>query len=113
MDKNLIDVASGGILFNKTPTEARNLIETMVSNAQQFSIRFDNPPKRVNEVQACDICTSPGHIGHATDMFPKLQEPPTEHVDVIRGFSRQQQRRYDPFSNIYNPGWKNHSNLSY
>ncbi|KAL0366953.1 UNVERIFIED_CONTAM: hypothetical protein Sradi_3585400 [Sesamum radiatum] len=49
---------------------------------------------------------------HVTDMCPTLQEPPTEHAEAIGGFSSQQ-RRYDPFSNTYNPGWKDHPNLRY
>ncbi|KAK4390452.1 hypothetical protein Sango_2108500 [Sesamum angolense] len=137
MDRKLIDAASGGALFNKTPTEARNLISIMVSNTQQFGTRYDDPPRRSNEVniaafddrlneltslvkklavertqhvKACGICTSPGHV---TDICPTLQEGPTEHADAIGGFSGQQQRRYDLFSNTYNPGWKDHPNLSY
>ncbi|KAL0303148.1 UNVERIFIED_CONTAM: hypothetical protein Sradi_6182900 [Sesamum radiatum] len=132
MDRKLIDAASGGALFNKTPTEARNLISIMASNTQQFETRYDDPPKRSNEVsmadqlseltslvkkfvvekhhvKACGICTSPAHV---TDMCPTLQEPPTEHAEAIGGFS-EQQRRYDPFPNTYNPGWKDHPNLSY
>ncbi|KAL0364734.1 UNVERIFIED_CONTAM: hypothetical protein Sangu_0571000 [Sesamum angustifolium] len=67
--------------------EARNLISVMASNTQQFGTRYDDPPRRSNE-------------------------RPTEHADAV-GFSGQQQRRYDPFSNTYNPGWKDHPNLSY
>ncbi|KAL0406654.1 UNVERIFIED_CONTAM: hypothetical protein Slati_3979300 [Sesamum latifolium] len=132
MDRKLIDAASGGALFNKTPTEARNLISIMVSNTQQFRTRYDDPPKRSNEVsvadqlseltslvkqiavekhhvKACGICTSPEHV---TDMCPTLQEPPTEHAEAIGGFSGQQ-RRYEPISSTYNPGWRDHPNLSY
>ncbi|KAK4400859.1 hypothetical protein Sango_1192000 [Sesamum angolense] len=137
MDRKLIDAASRGALFNKTPTEARNLISIMASNTQQFGTRYNDPPRKSNEVsiaafddrlneftslvkklavertqhvKACGICTSPEHV---TDMCPTLQEPPTEHADAVGGFSGQQQRRYDPFSNTYNPGWKDHPNLSY
>ncbi|KAL0311331.1 UNVERIFIED_CONTAM: hypothetical protein Sangu_2427800 [Sesamum angustifolium] len=118
MDRKLIDAASGGALFNKTPTEARNLISIMASNTQQFGTRYDDPPRRSNElavertqhVKACGICTSPAHV---TDMCPTLQESPTEHAEAIGEFFGQQQRRYDPFSNTYNPGWKDHPNLSY
>ncbi|KAK4400819.1 hypothetical protein Sango_1188000 [Sesamum angolense] len=136
MDRKLIDAASGGALFNKTPTEARNLISIMASNTQQFGTRYDDPPRKTNEVsiatfddrlneltslvkklavertqhvKACGICTSPAHV---TDMCPTLQEGPTEHADAV-GFPGQQQRKYDPFSNTYNPGWKDHPNLSY
>ncbi|KAL0451942.1 UNVERIFIED_CONTAM: putative aminoacrylate hydrolase RutD [Sesamum latifolium] len=48
MDGKMIDAASGGALFNKTPTEACNLI-SITSNTQQFGTRYDDPPRRSNE----------------------------------------------------------------
>ncbi|KAL0394596.1 UNVERIFIED_CONTAM: hypothetical protein Slati_4425800 [Sesamum latifolium] len=136
MDQKLIDAASGGALFNKTPTEAHNLIPIMASNTQQFGTRYDDPSRRSNEVsmatfddrlneltslvkkiavkkhhvKACGIFTLPEH---GTDMCPTLQKTPTEHAEAIGGFFGQQQRRYDPFSNTYNTEWKDHPNLSY
>ncbi|KAL0298879.1 UNVERIFIED_CONTAM: hypothetical protein Sradi_6547700 [Sesamum radiatum] len=135
MDRKLIDAVSGGALFNKTPTEAHNLIFIMASNTQQFGTRYDDPPRKSNEVtfddrlneltslvknivvernqhvKACGICTSPEYV---TDMCPTLQTQPAEHANAIGGFSGQQQRRYDPFSNTYNSRWKDHHpNLSY
>ena len=41
MERSMIDDASGGALGDMTPTEARNLIEKMASNSQQFSSRSD------------------------------------------------------------------------
>ncbi|KAL2232425.1 UNVERIFIED_CONTAM: hypothetical protein Sindi_1422500 [Sesamum indicum] len=35
-NRNLVDAASGGALYDKTPTEARKLITTMAANNQQF-----------------------------------------------------------------------------
>jgi len=32
---------------------------------------------------------------------------------VDGGFNGQPQRKYDPFSNTYNPGWRDHPNLHY
>ena len=47
----MIDAASGGALGDMSPTEARNLIEKMTSNSQQFSARSDAIVIRgVNEV---------------------------------------------------------------
>ena len=37
----MIDVAIGGALGDMTPAEARNLIEKMTSNSQQFSAKND------------------------------------------------------------------------
>ncbi|XP_075504541.1 uncharacterized protein LOC142541979 [Primulina tabacum] len=136
-DRNMIDAASGGALVNKTPQEARALISNMAANAQQFGTRQDNPPRQVNEVsvtpidqrldsltslleklvagqvqqvKACGVCAM---VGHPTDMCPSLQEKPTQQANAIGGFPGQPQRRYDPYSNSYNTGWRDHPNFSY
>jgi len=36
MDRQMIDAANGGSLVDKTPTNARQLIENMASSHQQF-----------------------------------------------------------------------------
>ena len=41
MERSMIDAASGGALGDMTPAEARQLIEKMASNSQQFSARSD------------------------------------------------------------------------
>ncbi|KAL0370705.1 UNVERIFIED_CONTAM: hypothetical protein Sangu_0388600 [Sesamum angustifolium] len=87
MDRKLIDGASGGALFNKTPTEARNFISIMAFNTPQFGTRYDDPPRKIERTQhvkACGICTL---MGHATDMCPTLQESLTEHAEAIGDFS--------------------------
>ncbi|KAL0319752.1 UNVERIFIED_CONTAM: hypothetical protein Sradi_5236700 [Sesamum radiatum] len=135
-NRSLVDAASGGALYDKTPTEARKLIKTMAFNTQQFGSRNDNPPQRVNEVstsiderldeltslvkrlivgntqqvKACGICTS---SGHSTDACPTLHEEPTMHVNTAGGFSEPSQRGYDPFSKAYNHEWRDHPNLRY
>jgi hypothetical protein len=61
-------------------------------------------------VKACGICSV---VGHSTDMCPTLQEKPIEQVNAAGGFPLQPQRKYDPYSSTYNPGWRDHPNLSY
>ncbi|XP_068657999.1 uncharacterized protein [Aristolochia californica] len=46
-------------------------------------------------------------------MCPTLQEEPTKQVNVASGFPRQLQRKYDPYSNMSDMGWRDHPNLSY
>ncbi|KAK4400704.1 hypothetical protein Sango_1176500 [Sesamum angolense] len=62
------------------------------------------------QVKAYGICTS---LGHPTDACHILHEESTKHVDAIGDFSVQQHKRYDPFSNTYNPRWRDHPNLRY
>ena len=46
--------------------------------------------------------------GHSTNTCPTLQEG---NVNAL--YSNQNQRRYDPYSNTYNEGWRDHPNLRY
>ncbi|KAF5464965.1 hypothetical protein F2P56_015001 [Juglans regia] len=135
-DRSMIDAASGGALVDKTPEVARNLIANMVANSQQFGTRLDIPSKHVNEVnissleqqiasltslvrqmvvgnmqttKACGICSV---VGHPIDMCPTLQKELIEQVNAAGGFLGQPQRKYDPYSNTYIPGWRDHPNLS-
>ena len=52
--------------------------------------------------------------GHASDMCPTMQEDYIEQANAIDGvFNGQPQHKYDPLSNTYNPGWRDHPNLCY
>ncbi|XP_073137123.1 uncharacterized protein [Henckelia pumila] len=134
----MLDAASGGGFVDKTPVQARNLIENMAANSQQFgTTRSDPVPRKSNEVnvssleqqlseltslvrhmavgngqiaKVCGICTQ---VGHATDMCPTLQEGYAEQVNAAGGFLGPPQQKYDPYSNTYNPGWRDHPNLRY
>ena len=46
-------------------------------------------------------------------MCPTLQEEPVEQANAVGGFPGMPQRRYDPYAQTYNPGWKDHPNFSY
>ncbi|KAH9679689.1 hypothetical protein KPL71_026230 [Citrus sinensis] len=137
MDRSMIDAASGGVLVNKTHTQARELISNMAANVQQFGSRQDLTSRKVNEanissveqrldkltslvekfvvgnvqqVKTCGICYN---MGHLIDMCPTLQEEPVEQANAVGGFPGMPQRRYDPYAQTYNPGWKDHPNFSY
>ncbi|XP_073138624.1 uncharacterized protein [Henckelia pumila] len=60
--------------------------------------------------KACGICVA---VVHATDMCLTLQEDSVEQVNATSRFPGPPQRKYDPYSNTYNPGWKDHPNLRY
>ena len=75
------------------------MIKSMVVNTSTPSIM-----KKV-----CGICTSPMH---PTDACPTLQED-MEQVNAVGFHNQGFQRKYDPFSNTYNPGWRDHPNFRY
>nr|XP_027093705.1 uncharacterized protein LOC113714106 [Coffea arabica] len=51
-------------------------------------------------------------MGHSTDSCPILQEDGAEQVNMAGGVPVPH-RQYDPYSNTYNPGWRDHPNFSY
>jgi hypothetical protein len=46
----MVDAISGDALVEKNPVEARDLISKMAANSQQFGIRANHTPRKVNEV---------------------------------------------------------------
>lgn len=50
MDGSMINVVSSGALVNKSPKNTKNMIATIITNAQEFSIHY-SPPQKVNEVE--------------------------------------------------------------
>jgi len=129
IDCSIIDVASGGALVDKTPEAARQLISNMAANSKQFGTRGDFPSKHVNEVndltslmhslargnvqqvKDVSICSLQEH---ASDMCPTMQEDYIEQANAVDwAFNEQPQCKYDPFSNTYNPEWRDHPNLRY
>ncbi|KAL0443898.1 UNVERIFIED_CONTAM: hypothetical protein Slati_2112500 [Sesamum latifolium] len=90
----------------------------MAENYKQYGYHTERGASMVNEMAAgqrqevtvCGICSNPGH---PTDACPSLQEGTMPNVNAVGGFPGQTQRRYDPHSNFYNPGWRDHPNFSY
>jgi hypothetical protein len=135
MERKMIDAASGGALFTKSPNEARDLIDTMASNSWQFENQ--EPSRRVIEVRSSDlesqisqltslvkslvvgnsqqakVCGVCAQTSHPIDMCPMFQEDGSQQANAIGNFPGLPQRKYDPYSNTYNPGWREHPNFSY
>ncbi|KAK8492425.1 hypothetical protein V6N11_027784 [Hibiscus sabdariffa] len=136
VDRKMVDAASGGTLVDMTPTVARTLISTMAANSQQFGSSSE-PSRRVHEVstvsienkldkltdivnslvsgkavatKVCGVCTM---SDHPTDYCPLLQGEPDAQINAVSNFPGGPQRPYNPYSNTFNPGWKDHPNLSY
>ncbi|KAM2686681.1 hypothetical protein EV2_009543 [Malus domestica] len=65
---------------------------------------------KVQNVSACGVCSMQGH---PTDKCPQLIENGGWETLNAVGFGQQYQQRNDPFSNTYNPGWRDHPNFKW
>ncbi|CAN6552300.1 unnamed protein product [Malus baccata var. baccata] len=142
IERQMLDASAGGALVDKTPTAAKTLIANRALNAQQYEgvgQRSTTRQHQVNEVSAitelqnqmanlttllsqvmegpkvqnvsaCGVCSMQGH---PTDKCPQLIENGGWETLNAVGFGQSYQQRNDPFSNTYNPGWRDHPNFKW
>ncbi|KAM2960452.1 hypothetical protein FF1_030148 [Malus domestica] len=121
MERQMLDASAGGALVDKTPGAAKVLIANRAHNAQQYEgVGQRDPPRpQVNELaegmkihgpSVCGVCSMQGH---ANDQCPQLIENGGWESANAVGFGNQNQPRHDPYSNSYNPGWRDHPNFKW
>ena len=141
--KQNVDAAAGGSLSNKTPTQAHDLIEEMATNNYQWhtvrgkvgrqsgvhqvdattalAAQVELLTRKIDKMQmptqttSCEFCGGPHFSSNcnAGGMFAthgSSNFTNHEQVDYMGNASRQQN---NPYSNTYNPGWRNHPNFGW
>ncbi|KAM1951750.1 hypothetical protein ACFX15_006315 [Malus domestica] len=141
LERQMLDASAGGALVDKTPMAAKILIANRALNAQQYEgVGQREPPRQqVHEVSStsdihsqlanltsivsqmaegmrmqgpmvCGVCSIQGH---ASEKCPQLIENGGWESANAIGFQGQNQPRNDPYSNTYNPGWRDHPNFKW
>ncbi|KAG8475504.1 hypothetical protein CXB51_032277 [Gossypium anomalum] len=120
--RQMIDVAAGGTINNKTPEEASEFIEEMSLNNYQWQVMRTKPTKIVgvynvdsvtmlsNQVHPTMRCDPSGGGVH-TEYPPFNHTTKEEQVNCMGNNNFRSQN--NPYSNTYNAGWKNHPNFSW
>ncbi|KAM2432113.1 hypothetical protein ACFX1W_019361 [Malus domestica] len=121
LERQMPDASAGGALVDKTPMAAKILISNRALNAQQYEgVGQRGPPRhQVHEMAegmkmqgpiVCGVCSIQGHV---SEKCPQLiKNGGWESAHAI-GFQGQNQPRNDPYSNTYNPGWRDHPNFKW
>ncbi|KAL5569770.1 hypothetical protein UlMin_026345 [Ulmus minor] len=108
--QTMVDAASGGAFFNKSPKEGYELIEVMVSNNFVKSERSaQKRPASLHDLDAFNKLAS--QVALLNNNFKNLNVASVFNVSL--NFVANNQRQYNPNSNYYNQGWKNHPNFSW
>ncbi|KAM1002834.1 hypothetical protein ACFX2C_003220 [Malus domestica] len=141
LECQMLDASAGGALVDKTPMAAKVLIANRALNAQQYEgVGQRGPPRhQVHEVSTtsdlhsqlanltslvsqmaegmkmqgpivCGVCSIQGHV---SEKCPQLIENGGWESAHAIGFQGQNQPRHDPYSNTYNPGWRDHPNFKW
>ncbi|CAL2247561.1 unnamed protein product [Prunus armeniaca] len=137
--QSTVNNVAGGALKKKNAQESYDIFEMLGSNAQHEDTRgksagvYEISPNnelvlqvvglqrkldvvlnmvpKVPQVEVCAICNVQGHSTHICSTSNDY--PTFFHEQDHMMNSYNQRPRNDPFSNTYNPGWRNHPNISW
>ncbi|XP_057522603.1 uncharacterized protein LOC130802612 [Amaranthus tricolor] len=130
-----VDAAAGGNFIMKTLTQAKKILDDMASN---YHWREQSTPRRggryevdaivalTNNVQALTrkveqmdvaavnkVCGACGLNGHFS-VDCQLQAEGVAALEQVKAIQNQNARQqYNPYSNTFNPRWRDHPNFSY
>ncbi|KAL5549840.1 hypothetical protein UlMin_000016 [Ulmus minor] len=113
--QTMVDAASGGAFFNKTPEDGYELIEVMASNNFLKSLDRNSQKRTAGNLNissisnvVCDLCAG-NHSNKECQFGGQAQENSPNQVNYVAN----NQRQFNPNSNYYNPAWRNHPNFSW
>ncbi|XP_074572726.1 uncharacterized protein LOC141829209 [Curcuma longa] len=119
--KVYLDSAAGGALMNKSLEEAEEFIESVALNHHQWAnergsaqkipgkYNVDQFTKLNAQIDALTKKVEGMNVEMCPAVAPQNQIVQYEQCDAVGAFNQ----RNNPYSNTYNPGWKNHPNFSY
>ena len=90
----------------KLSTLARRLEELEIRNQHEVQAMAETPVPN----QPCFICQSAEYSGEQCLTIPSKREMIVEQANVVGQYKPPTNA---PYSNSYNPNWRNHPNLSY
>ncbi|KAL5574885.1 hypothetical protein UlMin_016584 [Ulmus minor] len=103
---------TGGSLMGKTPEDAHELLEIMAENNNQWHsewVTTKRPAFESKPTAECDLCGG-NHASIECQVGNPFASPNAEQANYVSNYQRPQ---HNPYSNTYNPGWRNHPNLSW
>jgi len=109
-DKSARIQKKGGIYEVKEDIELKMKIDALTKKVDALVIGKSINAANPFHVGCCSICASPMHLAQACPSLPTFTESPMEQVNAFNDFRKQAN---GPFSETYNPKWRNHPNFSW
>jgi hypothetical protein len=109
-DKSARVPKKGGIYKLKGETEMNMKIDALTKRLDALSTGPSINAAHTYTVDSCSICASPMHLAQNCPYAPVYFEYLMEQVNAFNDYRKQSN---GPFSESYNPGWRNHQNFSW
>jgi hypothetical protein len=100
----------GGIYEFKKDVELKMKIDALTKKVEALVVSKSINAANPFHVDCCSICASPMHLTQTSPSLPAFVESPMEQVNAFNDYRKQSS---GPFSESYNPGWRNHPNFSW
>ena len=101
-----------------TPSVQEKEMEMLRKQVAELKAKVEEPIANVSKIQEkCELCHGPHYtnVCHLLEEQPETQ--PLENANYVGQQQQQQQQPRkgyrDPYSDTYNPGWRDHPNLRY
>ncbi|RVW71373.1 hypothetical protein CK203_060932 [Vitis vinifera] len=106
--------SKGGMYTLNEDVDVQVKMETLSRRLEELETRGAHEIKVVNDIPMqiaqCSICQSSEHLVSECPTIPAVREMFMDQANVV-GFVKHSNS--SPFSNTFNPGWRNHPNLSW
>ncbi|XP_042991370.1 uncharacterized protein LOC122318232, partial [Carya illinoinensis] len=100
-----------GIYVLKGTDDVNARIASLTRKVEAMELRKVNPVKASEkEEENCGICEISGHLTQDCPTIPAFKEVLHEQANVMNSYRRPFS---SPYSETYNPGWRNHPNFSW
>ncbi|XP_060962150.1 uncharacterized protein LOC133032282 [Cannabis sativa] len=99
----------GGIYDVKDDVDIKTSLANLTRRVEAMSLSQSmNTPIHRNEI--CSLCYSTSHSAQSCPSLPIYQEAFSEEVNALQTYGKSSD---SPFSQSYNPNWRNHPNFSW
>ncbi|KAL5827957.1 hypothetical protein ACOSQ3_019799 [Xanthoceras sorbifolium] len=103
---------AGGIYYLREEDNLKSQVEVLSRKLQALETKDSKIPQTVARVESQDNCFVCGGVDHLAQVCPTLSEMRGVYDEQCNSL-RTYRKPFSPYSNTYNPGWRNHPNFSW
>jgi len=101
--------SSGGMYNFREDHDLRAKFASLARKVETLELKKNGQLKSVQDI-VCQICETDDHATNDCPTLPSFRECLHEQAHALNSFQRP---NHSPYSQTYNPGWKNHPNFNW
>ncbi|KAL5827604.1 hypothetical protein ACOSQ3_019444 [Xanthoceras sorbifolium] len=103
---------TGGIYYLREEDNLKSQVEVLSRKLQALETKDSKIPETVARVESQDNCFICGGVDHLAQVCPTLSEMKGVYEEQCNSLGTYR-KPFSPYSDTYNPGWRNHPNFSW